>query len=136
MRQTLEREIIESINLDIKEDSDLRRVIEAIDELFERMYDKKDGVEEIFIEGVKFRGMLPMAYTTLPEEEDIHIQTVFDLVNLTIIKSFQGLNSLSYEEKIVFNDVNEVIEQLECYDFDCLVSYNVEPEWLIEYLLE
>lgn len=134
MRQTLEREVLESINLDIKEDSALRRLIEAIDDLFERMYDRKDSVEEIFMEGLKNEGLVPMAYSTLEDDETIEVKAMFDLNNLMMVTSIQGTNSLVHQETKLFNDVDEVIEDFQWCDFECLTSYSADADWLIKTL--
>lgn len=111
----------------------LKEIIEFLEVEYERDY--KD-IDELIKEAYKSEFLIPIAYTTFAECEDIEINCYFDLSNLRLITKATGNNGLVLEEIEWYQDCEEAIEAINAYRFDELTVLDEETDWVTDKLLD
>lgn len=100
-------------------------------------YDSEISKEDVFDEGTN---LIPLAYTTLGDNEEFEIQVHLDVDNMRITKEVTPYNidtdtlAVHYEYNI-FSNVDDLIEFVEGYiDFDEMINIKANYEDLEKYM--
>lgn len=122
--------------IQIEEDSVLGKLLLVIKEYLEDEYDIcYESIEKLYSESIENDGLIPFAHTTLEDNKLIHIDVGFDLANLKMVQKIHGTNSLVHEEYHDFEDLNDVIDELQWCDFNALIYHEASDEYLINTLI-
>ncbi|QDW97569.1 hypothetical protein DWB88_13570 (plasmid) [Staphylococcus warneri] len=77
---------------------------------------------------------IPLAHTTFEDDEDIQIQVYLELKYQKLTKRVTGSNTLAHEEVEFFKNEEEMLEAIQYFTFDELVSLKADTDWLIQIL--
>lgn len=128
MTQTQDLRI--NINFDNK-----KTILENIQAFIEMEYDSEfEDCEALLQHTINGMMFIPLAHTTLEDDEDIQIQTNLDVQNRKLIKRVTGSNSLVHEEAKFYKDDDTMINAIEQYTFEELIYLEADTDWLIKVL--
>ncbi|MCG1072138.1 hypothetical protein K4P50_11215 [Staphylococcus epidermidis] len=109
--------------------------LHAIKEFLFNEYDTEfDSLEDMIKEVLSLNLSIPIAYTTLEDDEDIQIQVYLEINNNKLTKRVSGSNTLAHEEVEFFKNEEEMLEAIHYLTFDELISLNADTDWLIQTL--
>lgn len=109
--------------------------LHAIKEFLFNEYDTEfDSLEDMIKEVLSLNLSIPIAYTTLEDDEDIQIQVYLELKYQKLTKRVTGSNTLAHEEVEFFKNEEEMLEAIQYFTFDELVSLKADTDWLIQIL--
>lgn len=77
---------------------------------------------------------IPLAHTTFEDDEDIQIQVYLELKYQKLTKRVTGSNTITHEEVEFFKNEEEMLEAIQYFTFDELVSLKADTDWLIQIL--
>ncbi|HEK6547227.1 hypothetical protein [Staphylococcus caprae] len=107
----------------------------AIKEFLFNEYDTEfDSLEDMIKEVLSLNLSIPIAYTTLADDEDIQIQVYLEVNNNKLTKRVSGSNTLTHEEVEFFKNEEEMLEAIHYLTFDELISLKADTDWLIQTL--
>lgn len=118
------------INLDNK-----RPILQSIKAFLETEYETKfSDAESVLQHTMTEMVVIPIAYTTLENDEDLEIQTSLDIQNRKLVKRVTGNNSLVHEEVEFYKNDKSMIAAIEQYTFNELIYLEADSDWLIKVL--
>lgn len=133
----LSTQIVNGLKLELDSYQEMAKVLTALKKFLSEEFDTYfENVDELFKESITNGGLIPLGYTTLEREELIDINLGFDLVNLQLVKSADGMNGLEYKEYESYENIQVALESISTYEFDELILFDVDSNWLINTLID
>lgn len=112
-----------------------RPVLQSIKTFLENEYETKfSDTESLLQHTMTELVVIPIAYTTLEDDEDLEIQTSLDIQNRKLIKRVTGSNTLIHEEVEFYENDESMITAIEQYTFNELIYLEADSDWLIKVL--
>ncbi|MEX2935943.1 hypothetical protein [Staphylococcus saprophyticus] len=114
-----------------------KEILESIKNFLDVEFDTEyENVNELLKEAFKNEFLIPIAYTTFAECEDIEINVYFDLANTKLIKRAGRSNGLIYQEVEFYKDMHEAQLAVESYEFEKLPVFEKDTDWILNKLLD
>lgn len=112
-----------------------RPVLQSIKTFLENEYETEfNDTESLLQHTMTELVVIPIAYTTLEDDEDLEIQTSLDIQNRKLIKRVTGSNTLVHEEAEFYENDESMITAIEQYTFNELIYLEADSDWLIKVL--
>lgn len=110
-------------------------MLQAIKEFLFYEYEAEyNSLEDMAKEFMTDTITIQLAHTTFEGDEDIQIQVFLELKYQKLTKRVTGSNTLAHEEVEFFKNEGEMLEAIQYFTFDELVSLKSDTDWLIQTL--